>query len=209
MSVTTDQTLQVAEINLDPKECLQCMVPCNLKIAGFTGEICGLANSALHHYVQKGLRNPETLKSAWKYASSIAAEHGVTSIHAIVTEEEMKGLIYYKDILPIDLKIYTETKNVKAVKAAGLKQIGGCGAVMVDGDSGPFTAAFWNRIQSDQKPAVCFIILMKSWKILFGKFTLGRFTACITCVGDAASQQVLERCRSCSKSKRQENTASN
>jgi predicted amidohydrolase YtcJ len=191
MSVTTDQTLQVAEINLDPKECLQCMVPCNLKIAGFTGEICGLANSALHHYVQKGLRNPETLKSAWKYASSIAAEHGVTSIHAIVTEEEMKGLIYYKDILPIDLKIYTETKNVKAVKAAGLKQIGGCGAVMVDGDSGPFTAAFLEPYT--ERPETSGLLYYSDeeledfvWEVHSAGLQLA-----LHCVGDAASQQVL------------------
>ena len=192
MSVTTRQTLLKAGISLNPKECFQCMVPCSLKITGFTGEICGIANSMLHNYIQQGFRNPQTLKSAWKFAAESAIAHGVTSIHSIVTEEEMNGLVYFKEILPIDLRIYTETKNVKAVKAAGLKQIGGCGEVMVDGDTGPYTAAFLEPYSD--RPGTNGLLYYSDEELedyVWEAHSAGLQIA-LHCVGDAASRQLLD-----------------
>ncbi len=190
MSVTTRQTLAHAGIPLIPSDCCDCKAPCPLPVT-FTGEISGWTNFTLHNFMQSKLRTPEGLKAAWDHAAAVAAAHGVTSIHAIVRESEMHSLLDYQSRLPIDLRIYTETKDVKTVQAAGLKQIGGCGSVMLDGDTGPRTAAFLEPY--DSLP-LTYGQLYYSDQELYDyvrEAHLAGLQVALHCVGDAASLQLL------------------
>lgn len=141
MSVTTSATLRTAGIRLRNADCFDCELKCEFIESAFNGEICGAANGQLFNYMKNGFRHASFLKMSWKQAAEIAVAHGVTSIHALIDEDELSELIEYRDCLPLDLKIFTQTHNVQLVKKAGLKQIGGCGKVLLDGDTGPHTAA--------------------------------------------------------------------
>ena len=191
LSVTTEATLTEAGISLRTEGCKNCVFPCGLNHDDFNGEICGVVNSQLSKYMRLAFRDEQTLKTAWKQAAETALSHGVTSVHAIIDEEEFLRLHEYQDRLPLRLKIYAETKNVKAVKAAGIRQIGGCGKVMIDGDTGPYTAAFldpytdraWTRgllYYSDEE--------LEDY--IWQAHSAGLQTA-LHCVGDGASEQLL------------------
>ncbi len=191
LSVTTPSTLKKAGILLNSREYADCIFPCGGNFGGFTGEICGVANSLLSDYLRIQFRDDQTLKRAWKQASNIATEHGVTSIHALVVEEEFEKLIQFQNQLPIKLKIYTETKNCKAVKTAGLKQVGGCGRVMVDGDTGPYTAAFLEPYRN--RPNTKGLLYYSDEELedyIWNAHTAGLQVA-LHCIGDAASEQFL------------------
>ncbi len=186
LSVTTPSTLKKAGILLNSREYADCIFRCGGNFGGFTGEICGVANSLLSDYLRIQFRDDQTLKRAWKQASNIATEHGVTSIHALVVEEEFEKLIQFQNQLQIDQK-YTETKNCKAVKTAGLKQIGGCGRVMVDGDTGPYTAAFLEPYRN--RPNTKGLLYYSDEELedyIWNAHTAGLQVA-LHCIGDAAS----------------------
>lgn len=141
MSVTTKATLQAAGIRIKNADCLNCELDCDLEPRPFNGEICGTANGRLFTFMKSGFRRRANLEMAWKEAAEIAAANGVTTIHAMIPEDEMESLVDFSAQLPIHLNIFTETHNVQKVKQAGLRQIGGCGKVLLDGDTGPHTAA--------------------------------------------------------------------
>ncbi len=79
--------------------------------------------------------------SAFQAAAALAVQGGVTTVHALDDLEDVEALLRAAPDLPIAFVPYTQSHDVAAVQALGLRQIGGCGMVSVDGDFGPRTAA--------------------------------------------------------------------
>lgn len=191
MSVTTRATLQAAGIRIKNADCLNCELDCDLGTQPFNGEICGTANGRLYTFMKSGLRQRANLEMAWKEAAEIAAANGVTTIHAMIPEDEMESLVDFSAQLPIHLTIFTETHNVQKVKQAGLRQIGGCGKVLLDGDTGPHTAAMLEPY-SDRPNGSGFLYFSDDeLEAFMSEAHAEGLQIGLHCVGDAASQQFL------------------
>lgn len=186
MCVTNPFTLQKAGIRLNSTDHYG-----KDENNSFNGELYGHTNSALHEFVQRDLRNSRVLKLIWKHAADIAVSHGVTQVHAIIPEDEIVELHGYDECLPVNLRIYGETKNVQMVKSLGLRQLGGCGKVMIDGDTGPFTAAFLEPYL--ERPDTKGLLYYSDDELndyVWEAHSAGLQIA-LHCVGDAASEQFL------------------
>ncbi|NMA13400.1 MAG: amidohydrolase [Chloroflexi bacterium] len=186
MSVTNAYSLERAGLRLTESENYG-----KDENATFNGELYGHTNCFLSEIFRKNMRNPTVLKLAWKHAADIAVSHGITQVHAIIPEEEMGELIGYDECLPVNLRIYGESKNVIGAKMLGLKQIGGCGKVMIDGDTGPFTAAFLEpyTVRPDTKGLLYYTdeeLNEYVWEAHYEGMQIA-----LHCVGDAASEQFL------------------
>ncbi len=81
------------------------------------------------------------LEAAFQAAAADAVRGGITSLHVLEDLEVVEKLLTFRDRLPVRVTPYTQTRDVAAVLRLGLRQIGGCGLVMVDGDFTPHTAA--------------------------------------------------------------------
>ncbi len=187
MSVTDEYTLQATGIPYeDPTPA------CPGLPKKFSGILCGRTNSRLYHYFQQMVQSEKNLKLAWKWASDTAVQHGVTHIHALITEEDLPSLLAYKECLPIDLRIYAETKKIDLAKEYGLSQIGGCGRVMVDGDTGPETAAFLDPYLDHPETKGCLYWNDEEIKSYYIKAAENGMQVILHCIGDAASSQVMD-----------------
>lgn len=186
MSVTNELTLNAAGIPLEDAGCM-----CPAQPTKFTGEICGTANSKLSHFFLEHMHTPMNLKLAWKSAAETAVAHGVTSLYVMCIENELELLSDYCSCLPLHLKLYTETKDVERVKAAGLKQIGGCGKVVVDGDTGPFTAAFFEPYIDRPETRGCLYYSDEELNDYVWNAHHAGIQIVLHCVGDRASWQLM------------------
>ncbi len=106
-----------------------------------TGLLSGAANTAAFTILWQRYAEQIGLKRAFDAAAADAVAGGITTLHALDDLDHVKELLAYEDKLPLRIVPYCQTQDVAAVKALGLRQIGGCGQVMVDGDFGPHTAA--------------------------------------------------------------------
>lgn len=192
MSVATRKTLQLAGIKLRAADCFDCELRCEAVTEKFNGELCGAANLKLHDYMGSGYRSSSAFrKICWKQAAEFALTKGVTSIHALIDEDEMDDLIGYQACLPLELQLYTQTHNVLKVKEAGLRQIGGCGAMLLDGDTGPHTAAMLEPYadQPDTDGALNFSD--EELEAFMAEAHAENIQIALHCVGDRASDQFL------------------
>ena len=105
------------------------------------GPLSGEANTVAFTTLWERYAAQIGLPRAFDQAAAEAAAGGITTLHAMEDLEHVRALLDYRAQLPVRIVPYTQTKDVAAVKALGLRQIGGCGQVMVDGDFGPHTAA--------------------------------------------------------------------
>ena len=71
----------------------------------------------------------------------VAVEGGITTIHSMDPLRVTRLLVASSGDWPIRVVPYAETFDVDAVGELGLRQIGGCGTVALDGDVDPHTAA--------------------------------------------------------------------
>lgn len=191
MSVTTRMTLRTAGVHLKNVDCFRCELKCEFIDSAFNGEICGAANGQLYNFMKNGYRRSPFLKMSWKQAAEIAVAHGVTSIHALIDEDELSELIEYRDCLPLDLKIFTQTHNVQMVKKAGLKQIGGCGKVLLDGDTGPHTAAMLEPYTDLPDNDGILYFSDEELEAFMSEAHAEDLQIGLHCVGDRASEQFL------------------
>ncbi len=107
----------------------------------FSGLLSDEANTAAFTTLWQRYAEQIGLRQAFITAAEDAVAGGVTTLHALDDLEHVKALLDFEAHLPVRIVPYCQTKDVAAVKALGLRQIGGCGQVMVDGDFGPHTAA--------------------------------------------------------------------
>jgi len=107
----------------------------------FTGVLTDQANTAALEQFWQLFSRQVGLKTAIQKASHEAVRGGITTVHALEEWPSVPTLLSYEPVLPVSLVIYSQTRKVSAVCEAGLRQIGGCGSVMLDGDFSPHTAA--------------------------------------------------------------------
>ncbi len=107
----------------------------------FQGVLTGPANTLAFTQFWQRFGQEAGVAHAFEAAAVEAVRGGVTTVHALDDLENVRALLAAADRLPVRVVPYTQTKDVAAVQELGLKQIGGCGQVMVDGDFGPHTAA--------------------------------------------------------------------
>jgi predicted amidohydrolase YtcJ len=107
----------------------------------FDGMLTGEANHAAFTTLWQVFAEQIGAEKAFARAAQEAVKGGVTTLHALDDLENVRAMLAYQDHLLVRVVPYTQTRDVEAVKALGLKQIGGCGQVAVDGDFGPHTAA--------------------------------------------------------------------
>lgn len=187
LSVTTENTLKAFGISLDTEG-----TTCCKRAPSFNGIISGKANAMLSQCMCRLTHTPESLRKGWMEAAEAAVRKGVTSIHMICCEEDFPMIMDYRKNLPIHLRIYAETKNVESVYNSGLRQIGGCGKVLVDGDTGPYTAAFrepyldcpgkYGKLYYTDEELADYV-----WQAHSRGMQIG-----LHCVGDAASCQLMD-----------------
>lgn len=186
LSITNKYTLDRAGIDWRSSGCR-----CPNNPAVFSGEICGKVNSALGRYFKCEIFSPENLRLCYKNAAATALSHGVTGIHAICSENDFDNLYNFQSCIPLHLLFYVETKNVEKIHNLGIPQIGGCGAVMVDGDTTPYTAAFFTPY--DDHPETKGILYYSDEELLDYVRHAHQYNMQIGlhCVGDAASDQLI------------------
>jgi predicted amidohydrolase YtcJ len=107
----------------------------------FQGVLTDAANTLAFTQFWQRFGQEVGVARAFEAAAGEAVRGGVTTVHALDDLENVRALLAHADRLPVRVVPYAQTKDVAAVKELGLKQIGGCGQVMVDGDFGPHTAA--------------------------------------------------------------------
>jgi predicted amidohydrolase YtcJ len=107
----------------------------------FSGVLTDSANTCA--FTQLWPRFAEEIgeERAFELAARDAVRGGVTSLHALDDLVSVRRLLACQERLPVRVRPYTQTRSVEKVRALGLKQIGGCGTVMLDGDFDPHTAA--------------------------------------------------------------------
>lgn len=108
-----------------------------------TGFVYGQANSYVRQSINKILDKTSRKEAVHKAVNSMLSV-GITSVHALeggslFLDEDIDIILEEKPILPIDIKLFYQTTNVKKVIEKGLKQIGGC--LLIDGSLGSRTAA--------------------------------------------------------------------
>lgn len=186
LSVTNKYTLDYAGI--DWQHSGGC---CAWSPAEFTGEICGKINSRLWKYFKDMMYSPENLKLCLKNADRLALSHGITGIHVICNEDDFPVLFDFQDCLSINVHIFTETKDVKKIHDLGLHQIGGCGTVMVDGDTSAETAAFFEPyLTSKNNKGMLYYKDEELYEYVKAAHTRDMQIG-LHCVGDAASDQLI------------------
>lgn len=113
----------------------------------FNGVITGKANSQVDDALWPVFVKRVDLKQAVHCAAKMAVKGGITTLHALDDLQDVTTLLEMEDQLPVRLIPYTQTKDVQAVLKLGLKQIGGCAGMILDGDFGPHTAALLEPYQ--------------------------------------------------------------
>ncbi len=187
-SVTNEYTLRQAGISMDTEG-----------ISGlfgndaFTGFITGLANRKLSAFFEKYRYTETRLKKAWDSAARIALSHGVTGIHVMCPEEVVRLLMDHRENIPVRLRIYTESRNVEMVSELGLKQIGGCGKVSIDGDIGKaHTAALREPYFDDPSTKGILYYTDEELRDYVRQAHSRGMQVALHCVGDAAACQYMD-----------------
>lgn len=152
------------------------------------GLICCEANMRLCDYFSHILFVPEKIRCARKTAADYLMRHGVTGIHMMCGACEAEIPL---EPSPLHIRRYIQTREVERAAAAGLRQIGGCGAVSVDGDTGPYTAALLEPYTAG--PKNCGVLNYTDeeldayvWEAHSRDMQIG-----LHCVGDGASAQLI------------------
>ena len=107
----------------------------------FTGVITGKVNSVAGEILWPAFLHRVSAEQAILRAAQDAISGGITTLHALEELPEIRAILKNQDLAPLRIIPYSQTKDIKSVKALGLRQIGGCGTMIVDGDFGPHTAA--------------------------------------------------------------------
>ncbi len=182
MSISTKRTL--AEAGVDWHDCI-----CPLT-GTFTGYVCGDPNHKLSAFFKKRTCDSVNARHLMlDYAKGLVAK-GVTGLHAITAEEDLPHIYDVIDELPFRTRVYTETFDPELVKKHGLKQIGGCGKVCVDGDTTPYTAAMLEPYFNTDNYGTLYYS-DEELNAYVRSAHENDLQIALHCVGDAASTQVI------------------
>jgi predicted amidohydrolase YtcJ len=156
-----------------------------------TGVLRAAANSAAFTTFWRIFAAQVGLARAFASGAQEAARHGVTTLHALDDLENVRVLLACQDQLPVRVVPYTQCKDLAAVRGLGLRQIGGCGQVMVDGDFGPHTAALLEPY-ADQ-PDTCGVLYWQAADLdrYVAEAHAAGMQVALHCLGSGAIEQLL------------------
>jgi predicted amidohydrolase YtcJ len=79
--------------------------------------------------------------NAFRAGAEAAVRQGCTVLHALDDLPAVEALLHVEPYLPARVLPYAQTFDIDAVEALGLKRIGGCHGMALDGDFDMYTAA--------------------------------------------------------------------
>lgn len=157
----------------------------------FSGVITGKVNSVAGEILWPAFIHRVSVERAILRAAQDAVSGGITTLHALEELPEVRAILNNKELAHLRIIPYSQTKDVQTVQALGLKQIGGCGSMIVDGDFGPHTAALLEPY-ADQ-PETSGVLYWQDEDL--DHFVLAAHRAglqiALHCVGSAAIEQTL------------------
>jgi predicted amidohydrolase YtcJ len=157
----------------------------------FSGKLTNMANTRAFDGFWERFSEEIGFDRAYRIAAQQAVRSGITTVHALDDLDAIRTLLTIREQLPARVIPYAQTRDVAAVKALGLRQIGGCGDVMVDGDFGPHTAALLDPYTDDPSTR---------GKLYYADDDLAQYVEeahraglqiALHCVGSAAIEQLL------------------
>ncbi|NMB90438.1 MAG: amidohydrolase [Chloroflexi bacterium] len=157
----------------------------------FSGVLADEANTQAFTRLWPQFAAQAGLENAYRLAARQAVQGGITTLHALDDLDDVRLLLSLRGQLPVRVVPYTQSKDVAAVQALGLRQIGGCGAVMVDGDFTPHTAALLEPYTD--RPETCGKLYYRDEE-LFDYVAAAHqagLQVALHCVGSAAIEQLL------------------
>ncbi len=158
----------------------------------FTGVLTDAANMSAFTTLWHIYKRQIGVDRAFVRAAQAAAEGGVTTLHALDDLDDVRSLLAISDQLPVRVVPYTQSKDVATVREFGLRQIGGCGQVALDGDFGPHTAALLEPY-TDQ-PDNCGTLFFSDQEVesYVENAHLAGLQVALHCVGSGAIEQLLQ-----------------
>ncbi len=91
----------------------------------FNGILCDEANTIAFTKLWQRYADAIGVERAFDEAATEAVRGGVTALHALDDLQDVRASLSYGDRLPVRVVPYTQSKDVAAVKALGVGQIGG------------------------------------------------------------------------------------
>jgi predicted amidohydrolase YtcJ len=156
-----------------------------------TGVLREVANTAAFTELWRVFAAQVGLQKAFAAGAQEAVRHGVTTLHALDDLPNVQALLACAHTLPLRVVPYTQCKDVAAVRALGLRQIGGCGQVMVDGDFGPHTAALLQPYTDN--PDTCGVLYWQddALNAYVAEAHAAGMQVALHCLGSGAIEQLL------------------
>ena len=115
----------------------------------------------------------------------------MTTVHALDDLEDVKELLSYQGQLPVRVVPYTQSRDVQAVAALGLRQIGGCGQVALDGDFDPHTAALLEPYNDQPDTCGTLYYTDKALRAYVLEANQANLQMALHCLGSGAIEQLL------------------
>ncbi len=106
-----------------------------------TGRLIGPATQDATHRAYAAYSRRVGYETALRAAADRAARAGCTVVHALDDLDAVRTLLAIEDDLPVRTVAYPQTFDLEAVRALGLRRIGGCHGCALDGDVDMRTAA--------------------------------------------------------------------
>ena len=121
-----------------------------------------------------------------------AAEGGITTVHSMDPLYVTELLATHAGEWPINVVPYAETFDVKAVMDLGLRQVGGCGTVALDGDVDPHTAALLAPYSDDPSTSGVLYHHDDVVRSFVTAAEASQIQVALHCVGSGAIEQLLD-----------------
>ena len=146
----------------------------------FSGVITGKVNSVAGEVLWPAFIHRVSVERAISRAAQEAVSGGITTLHALEELPEVRAILSNQELAPLSIVPYSQSKDVQTVLALGLRQIGGCGSMIVDGDFGPHTAALLEPYADQPETNGVLYWQDEDLEHFVYKRTSGRFTDCLT-----------------------------
>jgi hypothetical protein len=157
----------------------------------FNGVITGPINSVAGEKLWPAFVQRVGIDTAIQRAAQEAIAGGITTLHALEELPDIRAILAHRDAIPLRIIPFSQTKDVASVRNLGLRQIGGCGSVIVDGDFGPHTAALLEPY-TDQ-PDTCGTLYWNTDELeeYVREVHMAGLQVALHCVGSGAIEQLL------------------
>lgn len=121
-----------------------------------------------------------------------AAMGGITTVHSMDPLYVTELLVAHSSEWPINVVPYAETFDVEAVTRLGVRQVGGCGTVALDGDVDPHTAALLAPYCDDPSTSGVLYHHDDVVRSFVTAAEASQIQVALHCVGSGAIEQLLD-----------------